>query len=693
MLFVSSGSCGNASDPDALLEGDEAALTAVGQARFSAGDYAGALPRFEALCKLRPDEAHFADRFAHCLSGLKRWPEARHAWWLAIELHGRNAGRVNHLARAMIESEDYESAAAFLAGNRDGIPLNADLIIFSAVAALMAGRTSEALSFARKLEDVEPARSRYAINSLAAYLERVARQDRAAAALALLDALLPFLTQCAQRLQASIAPASLTRLWYAKLRCAREMIRLSPAVAQGHLSEVEALVETARFDEASQALDVLQRRFPRAVLDAACSESLDRVAARLSAGMVWHRAMRAAGDEQTFHALNLRVAAHLTLRQYEPAMEVAATGLNLYPDHEWFLLAVGRGHDCAGDVDAALHWTGKAAAREAASTNALVCLFQLQIKAGLRAAARETARRVLSRHPRMPLAWSLFKTLDQAREAEPEAEPAAARDRSAWLHGGDSGDVIYALAAMQGGGGGNLYLSCIEATREPMTGAKFDFLATLLRAQPYISGVSLWQGEPVQKDFTLFRHLMLPDMDLATQHWRCVNDDASPDVARPWLTVPEAARHGRPVFARSARYRNVAWDGFWPELKAAAPDALFVGTAAEFQAFGHGEHVFAADALELAQVIAGASVFVGNQSLPYAIAEGLKVGRLQEVSTEVPNCVFPGALALPFGVTTPKEAVAVAPDPPAVAPGVVFTGSRSALLVGWRNEEAVAPLK
>jgi hypothetical protein len=84
----------------------------------------------------------------------------------------------------------------------------------------------------------------------------------------------------------------------------------------------------------------------------------------------------------------------------------------------------------------------------------------------------------------------------------------------------------------------------------------------------------------------------------------------------------------------------------------AAPDALFVGTAAEFEEFGAGEHYFADDALGLARVIAGASVFVGNQSLPYAIAEGLKVGRLQEVSTDVPNCRFPGALALRFGDTS-----------------------------------------
>ena len=59
------------------------------------------------------------------------------------------------------------------------------------------------------------------------------------------------------------------------------------------------------------------------------------------------------------------------------------------------------------------------------------------------------------------------------------------------------------------------------------------------------------------------------------------------------------------------------------QRKASAPDAIFIGTDDEYESFGHGEHVRAADALELAATISGASIFVGNQSLPYAIAEGL----------------------------------------------------------------------
>ncbi len=221
-----------------------------------------------------------------------------------------------------------------------------------------------------------------------------------------------------------------------------------------------------------------------------------------------------------------------------------------------------------------------------------------------------------------------------------------ARGPISWLHGGDSGDVIYSLATMQAAGGGHLYLTCIDGTREPMDSRKIEFLAPLLGAQRYVLSVGPWQGEPITKDFNVMRNMMLPHLDLATMHWRAVMDAGELDVTLPWLNAPGSTRHGRPVFARSSRYRNPNWEPFWAELKAAAQDAIFVGTTAEFDDFRHGEHHFAQNALDLAQTIQGGSVFVGNQSFPYAIAEGLKMGRLLEASPHVRNCLFPGALAL-----------------------------------------------
>jgi hypothetical protein len=138
-----------------------------------------------------------------------------------------------------------------------------------------------------------------------------------------------------------------------------------------------------------------------------------------------------------------------------------------------------------------------------------------------------------------------------------------------------------------------------------------------------------------------------PDVNLAEVQWKHVFGMKDPELSSAWLAVPDPKNYGRPVFSRSSRYRNPAWDPFWQSLKQNAPDAIFVGTKDEYRDFGHGEHVEVRDALELAQVIAGCSVFVGNQSFAYALAEGLKVRRVLEVYPQVPNCIFPGAQPLP----------------------------------------------
>ena len=78
-------------------------------------------------------------------------------------------------------------------------------------------------------------------------------------------------------------------------------------------------------------------------------------------------------------------------------------------------------------------------------------------------------------------------------------------------------------------------------------------------------------------------------------------------------------------------------------------DAMFVGFPEEHEAFvkefGPIGLVRTRTLLDLAQVIAGCQIFVGNQSTPFALAEGLKKTVIQEVYLTDPNCIFerPGA--------------------------------------------------
>ena len=44
--------------------------------------------------------------------------------------------------------------------------------------------------------------------------------------------------------------------------------------------------------------------------------------------------------------------------------------------------------------------------------------------------------------------------------------------------------------------------------------------------------------------------------------------------------------------------------------------------------------------LEVAQLIAGSKLFIGNQSAPYAVAEGLKHNSILEVTLPSPDCIY-----------------------------------------------------
>lgn len=113
----------------------------------------------------------------------------------------------------------------------------------------------------------------------------------------------------------------------------------------------------------------------------------------------------------------------------------------------------------------------------------------------------------------------------------------------------------------------------------------------------------------------------------------------------PWLhATPDSTFGDSIVLARSGRYNNVYLDyGFLQEYS----NLVFVGVEQEYQRLKVSipklEYQPVKDFLEMAQVIAGAKFFIGNQSFPYAIAEAMKVRRVLEVCFYAPNVVIHGA--------------------------------------------------
>ena len=45
--------------------------------------------------------------------------------------------------------------------------------------------------------------------------------------------------------------------------------------------------------------------------------------------------------------------------------------------------------------------------------------------------------------------------------------------------------------------------------------------------------------------------------------------------------------------------------------------------------------------IDLANVLSGGKLFIGNQSFPYSLVEGMKLNSIQETSIDlVPNCMY-----------------------------------------------------
>jgi len=232
-------------------------------------------------------------------------------------------------------------------------------------------------------------------------------------------------------------------------------------------------------------------------------------------------------------------------------------------------------------------------------------------------------------------------------------------------HAGDAGDIIYACATMRALAKHwkdqvELVIHpapAINYVRSPATPESVDKLAPLIAAQPYVGFVRyseepegtrldtwrMWWPQIAGYGITLCAaHLLEHRIDPRCMH-------------QPWLTVPDPKPIAPVVIHRSARYHNPNFP--WKVvLEKYGHDAVMVGLPDEHQAFvdefGFVNYQPTDNFLQLARVIAGAKLFIGNQSSPYAIAEGLKMNTIQETwigegrECGDANCVFPRGNAL-----------------------------------------------
>ena len=234
------------------------------------------------------------------------------------------------------------------------------------------------------------------------------------------------------------------------------------------------------------------------------------------------------------------------------------------------------------------------------------------------------------------------------------------QETTTFKHSGDLGDIIFSLPVIKAVGGGILYLDPKGGEKEPLvswgnglfnsTKMKEDTIESvreLLEYQDYIEEVRLWDGEEVDYNLDMFRmHVRynnLSDSHLAAFGISFKERDES------WLKVPSSVIDDVDrdvVFARSCRYHGNY--SFWETIdRELVSKAFFLGFKEEYEQFKytypHMSEVPLREVkniMEMAQIISGADLFVGNQGLPQAIAEGLKKPMLNEVFRPYPAAVF-----------------------------------------------------
>jgi len=214
-------------------------------------------------------------------------------------------------------------------------------------------------------------------------------------------------------------------------------------------------------------------------------------------------------------------------------------------------------------------------------------------------------------------------------------------------HSGDLGDLWYSLPVIRYLGGGSLYLNPDGLkTRKPdgtISGLNPELIKMsipLLELQHYIKKVEKWnQHQKVSLDIDIFRKIFPPKPSLCEKILASFSVPFS-EIQKPWIEC-DSKNIAKVVFNRSFRYRNE--NTKYKEILADNKESsVFIGLPEEHQdfesKFGKIDYYKIKDFLEMAQIINGAELFVGNQSSSLALAIAMHKPFIQEAYIHGADC-------------------------------------------------------
>lgn len=218
-------------------------------------------------------------------------------------------------------------------------------------------------------------------------------------------------------------------------------------------------------------------------------------------------------------------------------------------------------------------------------------------------------------------------------------------------HSGDIGDIIYSLPTIKYLNGGNLFLntnnSLKNISKTKFNQVAFEVIKPILERQQYIKSVNLFDKQPIDINLDIFRYHDLTTGNIAATHCKTFGIDENV-LIDSWLEC-DSKPSCDILINYTERYRN---DNFkWSEVfdMHYGSSIGFIGLKNEYESFlkltdksyREIQFVETKDLLEVAEYLSGCEMFYGNQSSPFAIAEGLKINRVCIVHQHCPNCIFP----------------------------------------------------
>lgn len=227
-------------------------------------------------------------------------------------------------------------------------------------------------------------------------------------------------------------------------------------------------------------------------------------------------------------------------------------------------------------------------------------------------------------------------------------------------HSGNAGDIIYSLPALKSIREKTfvpicLFLRLDQPLELPLgfshplgnvmlNNKMAEMLLPLLNNQPYLKEAAILDGQEVSFDLDHVRASGIKLDRGSIARWYCYLTGAIADLTVPSIAAkPDLSFAGTIIIARSSRYQNPLIDY---SFLARYDNLEFVGIESEYEELRKRipnlNWLQVPDFLRLAEIIAGCKFFIGNQSFPFAIAEGLKIPRVLETYFNAPNVIPEG---------------------------------------------------